>query len=159
MKWNFLPFTTPSASISKAKLKSNSKEKNKSAFNTNPKSNPKSKAEAKSKYELKPTTTVPVSTNTDELEKMEIAKNRPLPENTWYEWCDWLIDRIPESVKKSISNTKQKYEAFGSKNREQDDKHIESKSENNKKLLTEQYLQNIRPYLHDAIDNLRTSGK
>lgn len=39
---------------------------------------------------------------------METAKNRPLSKNAWYEWCDWLISHIPKSVKKSLSNIKEK---------------------------------------------------
>ena len=38
----------------------------------------------------------------DELEKMEMTKNRPLSKNTWYKLYDWLISRIPKSVKKSV---------------------------------------------------------
>ena len=39
---------------------------------------------------------------------MEMAKTRPIPENTWYQWNDWLDKHFPESMKKSESNTKQK---------------------------------------------------
>ena len=44
----------------------------------------------------------------DEIERMEMAKTRPIPENTWYQWNDWLVKHFPESMKKSESNTKQK---------------------------------------------------
>ena len=40
-----------------------------------------------------------------------------------------------------------------------DDKYIQYKSEGDEKLTMEQYLQKIRPYLHDVIGNLKTSGK
>ena len=39
------------------------------------------------------------------------------------------------------------------------DKYNQCKSEGNEKLSIEQYLKNIRPYLHDMIDDLRTLGK
>ena len=39
---------------------------------------------------------------------MEIAKTRPIPENTWYQWYDWLISHIPKSMKKSENGTMQK---------------------------------------------------
>ena len=38
------------------------------------------------------------------------------------------------------------------------DKHMERKSECDEKLKIEQYLENIRPYLRDMIDHLKTSG-
>ena len=66
---------------------------------------PKAGGEAKLKPKLKPSTTVPLAINIDELEKMEMAKNRPLATNTWY---DWLIHQIPEPGKKSASNVKDK---------------------------------------------------
>ena len=31
-----------------------------------------------------------------------------IPENTWYQWYAWLIDRILESMKKSENDAKQK---------------------------------------------------
>ena len=37
----------------------------------------------------------------DEFEKMEMAITRPIPENTWHQWYDWLINHIPESMRKS----------------------------------------------------------
>ena len=43
---------------------------------------------------------VPTTIGIDnEREKFEMAKNRQLAENTWYEWYDWLINHIPESEK------------------------------------------------------------
>ena len=49
----------------------------------------------------------PLPVYMDELEKAEMAKTRPIPENTWYHWYGWLINHVPESMKKSESDTKQ----------------------------------------------------
>ena len=58
---------------------------------------------------LKPKKHEPTSITIDEeFEKSEMEKTRPLGESTWYKWYDWLIDHIPESVKKSASNIKEK---------------------------------------------------
>ena len=43
----------------------------------------------------------------DEPEKLEMAETRPVTENTWYQLYDWLINHIPESMKKSERDTKQ----------------------------------------------------
>ena len=43
----------------------------------------------------------------DEFEKVEMAKTRPIPENTWYGWYGWLMNHVPESMKKSESDAKQ----------------------------------------------------
>ena len=74
-------------SASKAKTKSTCKAKLKFTL----------KAEVKSKPKPKSTKTAPISIKIGELEKMKIAKIRPLAENTWYEWCDWLIKKIKGS--------------------------------------------------------------
>ena len=44
----------------------------------------------------------------NELEKMEMEKTRPTPENNWYQWYCWLIKKVPESMKslKAILNKK-----------------------------------------------------
>ena len=39
-------------------------------------------------------------------EKKEMTERRPLAKNMWYEWYDWLISHIPESVKNSARNVK-----------------------------------------------------
>ena len=36
----------------------------------------------------------------DKLEKKELTKKRTFPKNTWYDWYDWLINYIPEPIKK-----------------------------------------------------------
>ena len=46
--------------------------------------------------------------NIDEFEKSEISKNRSLAGNTWYDWYEWLIDHIPNSVQKSAGFVKEK---------------------------------------------------
>lgn len=52
----------------------------------------------------------------DDFEKIEMAKTRSIPENTWYQWSDVLINHFPESVKWSESDNKQKVIKFyGSK--------------------------------------------
>ena len=52
----------------------------------------------------------------DKLEQMVKAKSIPLSENASYEWYDWLITPIPESMKKSASNVKENnHRAFQNK--------------------------------------------
>ena len=34
----------------------------------------------------------------DKLEKKALTKKRVSTKNTWYEWYDWLINYIPESI-------------------------------------------------------------
>ena len=41
-----------------------------------------------------------------------MAKTRPILEKTQYQWYDWFVNCIPESIKKSESNTKQKVMMF-----------------------------------------------
>lgn len=49
----------------------------------------------------------------DEFEKSDMTKNRPITEKTLYEWYDWLISHILESIKTSASKVKEKkYEAL-----------------------------------------------
>ena len=36
----------------------------------------------------------------DKFEKKELTKKRTLTKNTWYNWYDWLINHIPEPIKK-----------------------------------------------------------
>ena len=38
------------------------------------------------------------------LKKNKMAKNKPLAENVWYEWYDWLINHISVTVKKSTAS-------------------------------------------------------
>ena len=40
-----------------------------------------------------------------------------------------------------------------------DDNYIKYKIKGDEKLSIEQYLENVRPYLHDMIDNLKISGE
>ena len=44
----------------------------------------------------------------DELEKKELTKKRTFPRNTWYDWYDWLINYIPEPIKKPWAGLKTK---------------------------------------------------
>ena len=98
-----------------------------------------------------------------------MAKSRPLSKNTWYEWCDWLINHITKSVKKSVSYVKERNRNLFPKDYKTkkisgifDDKYIKYKNESDEQLIflkILQYLENIRPYLHYLIDDLRTSGK
>ena len=54
------------------------------------------------------------SGDVDELERIEIPK----PENTSYQWYDWLISYIPEFMKKSGNTINQKvFEPFEPNNR------------------------------------------
>ena len=41
-----------------------------------------------------------------------MTKTRAVPENTWYQWHDWLITHISKSTKMSERNTKQKVMRF-----------------------------------------------
>ena len=40
-----------------------------------------------------------------------------------------------------------------------DDKHVKCQSESNEQPSSDKYRENIRPYLWDMTDNLKTSGK
>ena len=62
--------------------------------------------------------------------------------HTWYKWCDWLTSHIVESVKKFLSDAKEKVmELFGANKDNKipkychtfDDKYIEYKSEGDEK--------------------------
>ena len=96
-----------------------------------------------------------------------MVNNRPLPEKKWYKWYDWLISQVPESVSdvkekimkvfqiraynsifKDWKPKKKNYDAFN-------DKYIES----GKNLSIEKYLEEIKPYLCNMIDELKKSGK
>ena len=48
------------------------------------------------------------ATPMSEFEKIEMVNNKPLAENAWYDWCDWLVNHIPGSVKKSLKDAKEK---------------------------------------------------
>lgn len=48
---------------------------------------------------------------------MEMAKTRPIPENNLYQWYDRLVSEIPESMKRSKTDTKQRVMRPESKNR------------------------------------------
>lgn len=45
---------------------------------------------------------------TDEFEEKKMAKTRPVPENYWHQLYVQLISQIPESMKKSEDDIKQK---------------------------------------------------
>ena len=68
--------------------------------------------------------------------------------HTWYKWCDWLTSHIAESVKKFLSDAKEKVMELFEANKDNkipkycqpnkitgtfDDKYIEYKSEGNEK--------------------------
>ena len=46
------------------------------------------------------------------LEILEMAKTKRKPQNSWYQWSEWLINYISESLKKFQSNAKQKVMQF-----------------------------------------------
>lgn len=52
----------------------------------------------------------PLPNDVDELEKMEMTKNGPIPEIIYYQWHDWLIKHTPESIKKLECDTKKNNE-------------------------------------------------
>ena len=64
---------------------------------------------------------------------MEMGKIWPLAENTWYKWCNWQIKKIKGSF---------------------NDKYIEYENASDEKLTVAKYLENIRPYLRDIIDDI-----
>ena len=37
-------------------------------------------------------------TDMDKFEKKELTKKKTFTENTWYDWCDWLINYIPKPL-------------------------------------------------------------
>ena len=72
-----------------------------------------------------------------------MTERRPLAKNMWYEWYDWLINHIPESVKKSARNVKLEImKLFSAK--------IDN-SDRAEGLSIQQCLESIRTYLHDMI--------
>ena len=42
------------------------------------------------------------------LKKKELTKTRIFRKNTWNDWYDWLIDYIPEPIKKPKAKIKTK---------------------------------------------------
>ena len=104
------------------------------------------------------------SVDVDELERIEIPK----PENTSYQWYDWLISYIPEFMKKSDNTINQKvYEPFEPNNRSIhpwtinqknvdvfERRYVEYKSEKDKKPSMKRYSEKIRVQLRDMIDDL-----
>ena len=53
--------------------------------------------------------TIKISANDiDKFEKKELTKKILFTKNTWYNWYDWLINYIPEPIKKSAGGVKEK---------------------------------------------------
>ena len=115
-----------------------------------------------------------LAVDVDELLKRDMAKSRPIPENTWYHWYDWLVNHFPESMKKSERRTKRKvmrlYESKIDNNTPMDCKlkeipddfesrYNEYKSEKDKKSSTKECLEKIRPHLLYMIDSIKKSGE
>ena len=42
----------------------------------------------------------------NKFEKEELSKKRTFTKNTWYDWSDWLINYIPEPIKKNVDEVK-----------------------------------------------------
>ena len=42
----------------------------------------------------------------DKFEEKELIKKRTFTKNTWFDWCDWLINYIPEPIKKTMDGVK-----------------------------------------------------
>ena len=110
----------------------------------------------------------------DELEKMEIAKTRPILKNTWYQCYDWLINHFWQSMKKSASNTNQTvmrlFESKLDNNMPTDYKprkirdvfegrYVEYKTEKDQNLSMAKYLEKDRSHLHDTINDLQKFGE
>ena len=97
-----------------------------------------------------------------------MAKSRLLPENTWYQWYEWITNHVPGSTKKSESDTKQKViRLFESKVDDNtlsnyktkkirdafDGRYVECKSQKDKISSLKEYGGNIRRQLRDMIDD------
>ena len=89
--------------VSNSESKSNSKAKMKSTCKAKLKSTSKSKAEAKAKLKSEPIVIWSWWTW-----KNEDSKKLGLYLKILGEWYEWLISHIPKSVKKSVSNIKEK---------------------------------------------------
>ena len=121
---------------------------------------------------------MPTPINIDEFEKNEVTKNRPLAKNTKYNWCNWLITHIPESVKRPAIIFKEKIKIFETKLESNtintsmtkdhykpekiggafDDKYIKYKCNGRKKSSIELYHEKARPYLSNTMDDFRITG-
>ena len=42
----------------------------------------------------------------DKFGKKELTERKTFTENTWYDWHDWLINYIPEPIKKTLGGIK-----------------------------------------------------
>ena len=95
----------------------------------------------------------------------------PVLENTFYQWYDWLINHISESMKKSGNYTKLKVILFelkidndtttDSKKKVTDafeHRYVEYKSSNDKGSPMKGYPEKIRLQLRDIVDDLKKSG-
>ena len=84
-----------------------------------------------------------------------MAKIRPLPKDTWYEWYELLISHIPKPVKKYLIFTlfpkDYKPKTIGGNF---DEKYTVYNSEGNEQLTIKQYLEDIRSYLQYMVDIL-----
>ena len=40
----------------------------------------------------------------DKFDKKELTKKRAFAKKTWYDWYDWLINYIPEPMKKPLEH-------------------------------------------------------
>ena len=38
--------------------------------------------------------------------KKQLTKKRTFTKNTWYDWCDWIINYIPEPIKETVGGVK-----------------------------------------------------
>ena len=92
--------------VSATKNKISHQSKKKPTFKRKLRYSKKAETEAKQKSKSKSTTIVPISINIDELEKLDMSKNRPLAENTCCEWYDWLISHVLVKQSASIFNKK-----------------------------------------------------
>ena len=48
----------------------------------------------------------------DKFEKKELTKKRPFTKNIWYDWDDWLINYISESIKKTLGRVENQIMSF-----------------------------------------------
>ena len=93
--------------------------------------------------------------------KKEAAKFRPIAENTWCQWYDWVANHLPESMQMSENNTKQEVmRLFQSATDNStptdykpetiaDGRYVEYNSKKDKTLSMKRYLEKIRPHLRD----------
>ena len=97
------------------------------------------------------------------------TKTRPIPENIWYRWYDWLINHISKSMKKSGSSDKQMCTTLLQSKKDKNipadylprtiNNTFDRKSVKDEKSSIAEYFEKFRPHLRDLIDDLKNSSE